>query len=109
MSFPETVPLVQWDDGSVRVHGSRVTLHTIVARFQEGDTPEDIQDGFPTLSLSQINAVIGWYLDHQAEVDEFIREEDAEAEALWKKITSRPGYKTFWERIASRRTEPTKT
>lgn len=46
-SFPETVPLAQWEDGSIRVGGTRVTLDTVVARFKVGDTPEDIHDGFP--------------------------------------------------------------
>lgn len=36
--FAQTAPLVQDDDGSVRVTGSRVTLDTIVGAFTKGAT-----------------------------------------------------------------------
>ncbi len=91
-NFPHTVPLVQWEDGSIRVHGSRVTLHTIVGRFRVGDTLEDIHDGFPTVSLTQINAIIDWYLNNQAEVDAYLEQEEAEAEKMRQEIESTPEY-----------------
>ena len=52
-TFEEGVPLTQDQDqdGSIRVTGSRVTLDTIVHRYQVGDSVEDIHDGFPTVRL----------------------------------------------------------
>ena len=64
-----------------------------------GDTPEDIQDGFPSLTLAQINAVITWYLSHRAEVDEYIREVDEQAEKLRQEIESRPESIAFNQRL----------
>jgi hypothetical protein len=55
-------PLHQDVEGSIRVIGSRITLDTLVHKFQLGDTPEDLHEGFPSLSLAQIRAVIAWYL-----------------------------------------------
>jgi len=63
-----------------------------------GDTPEDIQDGFPSLTLEQIKAVISWYLNHRGEVDEYIREVDEEAEKLRREIESRPQNVAFKEK-----------
>lgn len=103
LNFTDGVPLHETSDGNVRVIGSRVTLHTIVGRFQVGDTPEDIQDGFPTLTLEQINAIIGWYLNHQAEVDEYIREVDEEGEKLRRELQSRPESIAFRERMRNLR------
>lgn len=109
LNFTDGVPLHETSDGNVRVIGSRVTLHTIVGRFQVGDTPEDIQEGFPTLTLEQINAIIGWYLNHQAEVDEYIREVDEEAEEFWRRIESRPENIAFRERLRSLREQMIKS
>ena len=109
LNFTDGVPLHQTSDGNVRVIGSRITLHTIVGRFQVGDTPGDIQDGFPTLSLEQINAIIGWYLKHQAEVDEYIREVDEEAEKLFREIESRPENIAFREKLRTLREQMIKS
>jgi uncharacterized protein (DUF433 family) len=93
----EAVPLTQNEDGTVRVIGSRILLDTIVGCFEQGDKAEDIQDGFPTLSLAQIKAVIAWYLSNQAEVQEYIAEREAEGERLRQEIESRPGYVSLSE------------
>ena len=107
-TFPETVPLHEDARGAVRVIGSRITLDTIVGCLKMGDTAEDIQDGFPSLSLAQINAVIGWYLTNRAEVDEYIREGEVAAEKLRQEIESRPESIAFNERFRRRREQLTK-
>jgi uncharacterized protein (DUF433 family) len=78
--FPEGVPLTQWQNGTIRVIGSRVSLDTIIVRMQEGDTPEEIHEGFPTVTLAQINTIIDWYFNNQVEADQYLQEEEAEAE-----------------------------
>ena len=101
-TFADTIPLTQWDDGTIRVIGSRVTLDTLVHRFQIGDTFEEIHEGFPSVSLEQINLIIGWYLDHKAEADEYLQEREAEGERLRLESQSRPEYKAFHERLLRR-------
>jgi uncharacterized protein (DUF433 family) len=49
-----------------RIKGTRVALDSIVYKFQQGRSPESIQDSFPALSLSQVYAAIAYYLDHPA-------------------------------------------
>ena len=96
-------PLHQDDRGAIRVIGSRITLDTLVGRFKQGDTPEDLHDGFPSLSLAQINGVIAWYLNHTAVADEYIAKGDAEAEEMWKRIESDPRHTELRELIKQRR------
>ncbi len=76
------VPLRTDEDGVIRVGDTRVTLLTIVGCHQRGDTPQEIHEGFPTVSLADIYAVIAYYLAHQEEVDDYIRHVEAEAEKL---------------------------
>jgi uncharacterized protein (DUF433 family) len=98
LNFTDGVPL-HFFDGSVRVIGSRITLDTIVGCYQMGDTPEDILDSFPSLTLEQINAIIGWYLNNRAEVDEYIREGEIEAEKVMREIESWPQNIAFREKM----------
>jgi hypothetical protein len=76
-----------------------VSLDTIVIRMQVGDTPEEIHEGFPTVTLAQINTIIDWYLNNQVEADEYLQEQEAEAERLRKEIESGPEYAAFREKV----------
>ncbi|HSE15456.1 MAG TPA: DUF433 domain-containing protein [Pyrinomonadaceae bacterium] len=101
-TFPDTVPLVQWEDGSVRVRNSRVTLDTIVGRMQMGDTTEEIHESFPTVSVTQIKEILAWYFANKAEADEFLEQNEAEAEEIRLEIQSRPEYKAMVETLHRR-------
>ena len=95
-------PLHLDDRGAIRVIGSRITLDTLVAKFKLGDTPEDLHEGFPSLSLAQIKGVIAWYLNHTAEADEYLAKGDAEAEEILKRIESDPRHKELRELVKQR-------
>jgi uncharacterized protein (DUF433 family) len=60
-------------DGVLRVTRTRVTLDAVVAAFQEGATPEEIAQQYPTVGLADIYVVIGFYLQHREAVDEHLR------------------------------------
>ena len=108
-NFPDTVPLVQLENGAVRVRNSRVTLETIVIRMQVGDTVEKIHSGFPTVSVSQIKEILAWYFDNKADVDEYIQQLEAEAERIFQWFESRPGYKKITrEELLRRKAQLTK-
>lgn len=103
--FNQTVPLHQDETGTVRVTGSRVTLDTLAATFKKGATAEQIQDSFPSLSLRQIYGAIAYYLDHQDDVDAYLRDRQTEAKEIRQQIEGQPQYKEFRERIRRRRAE----
>ena len=109
-NFPDKVPLVQLENGAVRVQNSRVTLETIVIRSQMGDTIERIHSGFPTVSVSQIKEILAWYFDNQADVDEYIQQLQAEAKRIFQWFESRPGFKKITrEELLRRKAALTKT
>lgn len=87
------VPLRTDKDGVIRVGDTRVTLTTIVARHQAGDSPEDIHRGFPTVALSDIYVVIAYYLAHREDVDEYIRQVESEGEVIRHKFEALPSSK----------------
>ncbi|MBW4499511.1 MAG: DUF433 domain-containing protein [Scytonema hyalinum WJT4-NPBG1] len=72
--FPKAdpIPLTIDANGVVRISKSRVTLDTVVTAFLEGCTAEEITEQYPSLQLSDIYSVIGYYLRHQAEVDDYL-------------------------------------
>jgi uncharacterized protein (DUF433 family) len=88
----QTVPLTVWEDGSIRITGSRVTLDSIVHEYKLGATAEQIADSFPPTSLADIHAVIAYYLTHRTEVEEYLRQMEAEANAVQQRIESDPQY-----------------
>ena len=91
--------------GSVRIMGSRVTLDTLVAAFKKGNTAEQIQDSFPSLSLRQIYGAIAYYLDHQEDDEAYLEERQTEADAIRREIESQPQYSEFREKLRRRRAE----
>ena len=70
------------------IKGTRVALDSIIYKFQQGRSPESIQDSFPALSLSQVYAAIAYYLDHQAELEEYLALNEA-TEAEFKQEIAR--------------------
>ena len=76
------VPLTTGADGVIRVGGTRVTLDTVVAAFEEGGTAEEIAQQYPTLALSDVYAVIGFYLRQRETVDVYLRERQQAVEAV---------------------------
>lgn len=102
MHFSEADPLFQDEYGRVRVKGSRVTLDTLIANFKNGYKPKQIQDGFPTLSLEQINGVIEWYRNHRSVADAYLKEQYAAGEKLRKEIESQPEYQAHREEFRRR-------
>ena len=75
----QPLPLTVDTDNVVRVGATRVTLDTLVAAFSEGATPEEMAFQYPSLGLSDIYAVISYYLQHRAEVDAYLAAWNAEA------------------------------
>ena len=100
-TFEEGVPLTQDQDqyGSIRVTGSRVTLDTIVHRYQVGDSVKRIHSGFPTVSVAQIKGILDWYHKHQTEADEYLEEREAENQRILQRIASTPEHIALREKL----------
>ena len=77
--------------GMVRIAGTRITLDTIVGAYRRGDTPEEIFDGFPSLGLADIHAVIAYYLRHREIVDAYIAENHRKAQDALREYEAKFG------------------
>jgi uncharacterized protein (DUF433 family) len=98
------VPLHFDKHGVVRVVGSRVTLDTIVGYYEQGESPEDIVDGFPTLRLADVYAIVSYYLKNKSAVRSYLREREKRAKALRKKVEARTGnHRDLKKRLVARR------
>lgn len=78
----DPIPLARDADGVIRVGRTRVTLDTVVHAFRDGFSAEAIVEQYPTLRLADVYAVLGYYLDRQAEVEEYLRARQATAGAV---------------------------
>ena len=99
----EVAPLHTDADGVVRVGRTRVTLDTIVAAFGEGATPEEIAQQYPSITLADIYAVIGYYLLHRTDVDEYIELRLKSAESVRQESRSRLNPSDIREHLMSRK------
>ena len=77
MTLPAS-PYIDEQDGALRIAGTRVGLSSVVAHFQEGQTPEQIVESFPTVTLAQTYGAIAYYLENKKLIDKFIDEVDRE-------------------------------
>lgn len=75
----EPLPLAVNPDGVVQVGGTRVTLDTLVASFNQGATAEEIVFQYPSLQLADVYAVISYYLRHRQEVEEYLQQRQQQA------------------------------
>lgn len=67
--------------GVYRLVETRVTLTSIVYAYREGHRAETIAQAFG-LRHEQVEGALAFYLAHQAEVDDAIRQEEALQESL---------------------------
>jgi len=101
-----TAPLTQWEDGTIRVTGSRVPIDSILYHFKLGAVPEQIVYMFEGLRLVDIYGVIAYYLSHQDTVEEYLQDQEAKDEEALQQLESDPNYqrerREFRERLMAR-------
>ncbi len=99
----EPIPLEVDADDVVRIAGTRVTLDTLVAAFEEGATAEEIAQQYPSLSLGDVYAVIGYYLRRRPEVEAYLRLRREQARTVRAQNETRFNPQGIRERLVSRR------
>jgi uncharacterized protein (DUF433 family) len=98
-----TVPLSADEAGVLRVAGTRVSLDSIIHAFDEGATPEEIAQDFPTLDLAAVYSVIGYYLQNRAEVEQYLAQRRVQREELRSEVESRFDPQGLRERLLARK------
>lgn len=56
------------------IRGTGITVSLIARLYKAGDTVDEILESYPHLRPSWIHDAIGYYLDHQDEIEREIRE-----------------------------------
>lgn len=85
----EPTPIEIDSCGVVRVASTRITLDTVVIAFLEGCAPEEIKEQYPSLQLSDIYLVVGYYLRHKDEVNSYLADRQRQSELIRAGVESR--------------------
>src|SRR5262245_39441947 len=64
--------LTRWPNGEIVLTGHRIGLYSVIDRYQQGCTPDEIHNEFPTLVPDLIRDVIAFRESHPAEVDAYV-------------------------------------
>lgn len=89
---------VEYRDGVYHIANTRVTLDSVVYAYRQGHSPEAIAQAF-WLNHEQVYGAITFYLAHQQEVDDSIRQGEVKQDALRKQLRRR--YPTLHRKLAA--------
>lgn len=103
----QTVPLEIWEDGTIRVGGTRLLIDMIVEAHNDGRCPEDIYESFPSkyYTVADIYSVIAYYLSHKAAIDKHLAEKERKAEAIRRKYEGTSEHQAFRAELRRRKAE----
>lgn len=80
-------PYIEYHHDVYWVTGKRVSLDSVVYRWREGLSPETIQrECFPVLTLAEVFGALAFYLDNQAEIDEYLKQQEAKEEKIAQQL-----------------------
>jgi uncharacterized protein (DUF433 family) len=96
------IPLSVNEFGILMVNGTRIPLDTIVYAFRQGATAEDIVQSYDTLKLSDVYAIIAYYLDNQHEVDNYLEHREVKSKEVHQFIDTHFDQSGFRERLLAR-------
>jgi uncharacterized protein (DUF433 family) len=88
-------------DGVYRLAGTRVSLDSIVYAFWRGQMAESIAQSFPVLTLERVYGGLTFYLANKSEIDAYLKEANAEFEAL--RQASREQDPMFYQKLVDAR------
>ena len=96
------LPLRLDAQGTIRVGRSRVTLDTVIEAYQRGASPEVIARQFPAVTLAEVYGTIAYYLQHQADLDTYLRAREEAAAPLVAELAARTNPVGTRERLRAR-------
>ena len=72
--------------GHLRINGTRMTVNQLAVRlavrYKQGDTPEEIVDQYPHLTLAQVYTALAYYHANREEIEADLAAEKMEADQL---------------------------
>ena len=98
----QPAPCQMDDAGVLRITGTRVRLDTIIGAFNSGYSAEEILLKYPSLNLTDIYAVITYYLWHREDVDRYLAERQEISEQVRQENERRFPPQGIRERLLAR-------
>lgn len=80
----DTDKLIQERYGELYVGPSRVLVWVIADHYNQGQTPDQIHESFPTISLPEVLGTIIYYLEHKNELDARFEADERAYQEWWK-------------------------
>ncbi len=99
---PITLPLSTTQEGEIRITGSRIPLQFLISEYCNGATAEDIVMHYPSLKLADVHAALSYYLNHKAEMDKYVLEQEKLANNLREKVEQRFPQNGLRQRLLAR-------
>lgn len=96
------IPLRTDADGTLRVGQSRVTFDVLIGHYNQGYSAPDLKAEFDHLSLTDIYAVIAYYLANQTAMDGYLHQREVAAQKLRSEIEAGQTPLTRTELLARR-------
>jgi uncharacterized protein (DUF433 family) len=102
----QIVPLLVSENGTIRIAGTRVSLDSVIYNYQQGATAEEIALRFPALRLADVHFCLAYYLNHQEQIEDYLKLQQKRADKLRARISAdafqQQGVARMRERIAKR-------
>ena len=74
---------VEVHNGGYRVAGTRIGLDVMIYDFRNGRSAEAILEAYPSIgSLAKVYGTIAFILEHPAEIDAYLKEQDQRYEKI---------------------------
>jgi uncharacterized protein (DUF433 family) len=99
----EAPPLHEDETGAIRVGNSRVLLELVIRAFQDGASAESVVQRYPTLLLSDVYIIIGYYLRHHEAVEAYLNRREQLATDVYQRLSSvQPDLSVIRSRLLAR-------
>src|SRR5258708_1008940 len=73
----------------IRIKGHRIDIEHVIEAFNNSQSGERILESYPTLTLEEVYATITYYLHNRPQVDAYIKQGEAIAEAFYQEHLQR--------------------
>lgn len=99
---------VEWRENGYWIRETRISLDSIVYAFLNGISPETITyECFTSLTLEQVYGAIAYYLGRRPQIDAYLKQGEAEFEAL--RQTARAANPALTQKLIQARRQPIMT
>lgn len=80
--------------GQAVIDGTRIRVKNIAVLLKAGQTPQQILVQYPSLNIAQVHYAIGYYYEHQDEIEAEIAEDEGDIDEMdqqWQEHVARHG------------------